>query len=242
MLTGSRGGIFQILMSGTFIYYFLWSEKNNWTKKINFKYLSYIFIGSILLICSFQSMLLLLGRYSSISNFWDYLALYICAEVKNLDIVISNGVMSYTDFWDWSTINNLLNKISLLFDFTIKRNYANSSTYIIYKGIDMGNVYTIYYSFVKDISFFGVFLFTSIMAILSQFFLKKALSSLNNKEGLRLSLVVYSYILTMLFFSFFGNWFYTNIFSTGFAWCLIIWFLISYLSEKKKFRFVFKLH
>lgn len=231
LLTGSRGGIVQVCVSGFFLFYLLWQEKNRWKKKISLKTYILIILIALLIVVSFKPALLLLGRTTSIDNFFDYVALYLSAEIKNLDIRVSEGVIGYKSFWEWGTLNSLISKVLNVFGIEGYKQYADTSTYITYKGMKMGNVYTIFYPFVSDLGYIGVVLFCGIMAFICQFFFKRATTDNSTRYRLHMSKLIYSYMLVQLFFSFFSNWFYNSIFSTGFVWCVIVWYFFRYLLE-----------
>lgn len=232
MLTGSRGGVLQVILTMVFLAYILYEEKNGWRFNIRIKTLIRIIILGILLLIVFQKSLSWIGRSTETKSFIDYIALYVSAEVKNIDIRIREGYMAFRPMSNWSTLNRSLSKIYSLFGMDIKR-YADSSTYITFKGIDLGNVYTIFYSFIRDLNYLGIFVFETIMAFISQLSLSKIFKQKSIRPSLHMAKMIYSYILTMLFYSFFSNWFFNNVISTGFVWCLITWFLFKLFLEKE---------
>lgn len=242
MLTGSRGGVFQIIISGFFLFGLFWGEKYNWKKSISIKtYIKFIIIA-VVLIMTFQVSLEWIGRSSTETNLNDYIAKYLSAELKNLDIKITGGSIGFRNITEWSTLNVALSKILSLFGISNTKHYADASTYIEYHGIDLGNVYTIYYPFIIDLSYFGLFFFEGIMSFVCQLSFYRAIHSKFNGYCLDLSKLIYVYILTMLFFSFFSNWFFNNIFSSGFIWCLITWFIFRYFLEISNIKMDFRIH
>lgn len=241
MLTGSRGGVFQIIISGFFLFYIIWGEKYNWKKNISIKtYIKFIIIA-VILIMTFQISLEWIGRSSTETNLNDYIAKYLSAEMKNLDIKISEGDIGFKNIAEWSTMNVGFSKIFSLFGKTNIRHYADASTYIEYRGIDLGNVYTIYCPFITDLGYFGLIFFEGIMAFVCQLIFCKATRRKDHKYCLDFNKLIYVYFLTMLVFSFFSNWFFDNVFSTGFIWCLITWALFREFLEKNRIKRRFKI-
>ena len=214
----------------------------NWKKNISTKTYIKISIIAIVLIMTFQVSLEWIGRSSTETNLNDYIAKYLSAELKNLDIKISEGNMGFKKITEWSTLNAAFSKILSLFGISNARHYADASTYIEYHGIDLGNVYTIYYPFIIDLSYFGLFFFEGIMSFVCQLSFCKATHNKFDTHCLDLSKLIYAYILTMLFFSFFSNWFFNNVFSSGFIWCIITWLLFRYFLETSKIKIGFKIH
>ena len=235
-MTGSRGGVVQMIMVGVILSYLFWGEKNHWKNKLRFRYVFYMTMICVLIVVSFKPLLDLLGRVTSITNFTDYLAHYVSAEIKNLDIIIVDGKMAFRDIFEWETLNRFLSGTFGRLGFDVTRQYSDDSTYMYYNGIDMGNVYTIYSSFIKDLHYFGLIFFSALMAFISQLSLKFALR--NNLNGtIELGKLIYAYILVKLFFSFFSNWFFDGIVSNGFLWTILFWWLIRIfveLSRRKK--------
>lgn len=233
LLTGSRGGAIQNIIFGIILFYILYNEKNEWRVHIPFKAILTTLVIGFLLVLTFQQSLQILGRSTSITNFYDYIAHYLCAEVKNLDIKITEGAPQFNGISEWNTLNRMLSSLSKTGLINVQRKYQDASQYVTYNGIAMGNVYTIYYDFIRDLSYLGLIVFTSIMAFISQLAYCFAIERKSKNFIIELSKMAYSYILIMLMFSFFGNWFYGKVVSTGFVWSLIIWTLTRLFMENK---------
>lgn len=234
MLTGSRGGVIQVIITGLFCYYMLWEEKNNWRKRISTKSFIKIISLAIMVLIFFSASLKWLGRSTSVTSTNDYIGIYLSAEIKNLDIKIRDGCIKYTSIENWKTLNKLFSKVSSIFGWNVEKYYADASTYIMYNKKSLGNVYTIYYAFISDLGFFGLVFFGAIMAFVSQFIFAMALKKDKSIYTLNTYKLINAYILTMIFFSFFSNWFFDFIFSTGFIWCLITWVGLKLLLEWNK--------
>ena len=133
---------------------------------------------------------------------------------------------------------------SRIFGLDIERNLGTSDTYMSVNGFGLGNVYTIYYSFISDLSYLGLFIFIPIMSLVSQIIYKSALkfNRFNgNKPGASIFLVLYGYMISKIIFSFFSNRFYENILSMGTIWCLLFWWIVKSCSEKNFVLFGYRI-
>lgn len=231
LLTGSRGGVIQNVLFLLFLYYILDGEKKKWKNVVSPKILMMALFFTMAGLFGFQKSLDLIGRATSTKDSGDYIALYLSAEMKNMDIMIRSGEMQIRDILEWGTLNSGLSGFLKLLGISLPRIVADASTYITYHGINLGNVYTIYYSFVHDLSYLGLIFFEMLMALISQISLASMMRSRMSYFVLDFSKLIYGYILVKISFSFFSNWFFDNILSTGFIWCLIFWFILRAFME-----------
>ena len=236
VLTGSRGGVVELLISGMVFVYFFRGDKKHWKNVIVMKSLiKGIIIGTIGIVL-FRFSVELLGRTGIAGEtISDYIARYLSASMKNLDTKIQNGAMGFQSIEQWKTTNSIMSTFSRIFGFNIERNIGASSTYMSVNGFGLGNVYTIYYPFINDLSYLGLFIFIPIMSLVSQVIYKSALkfNRFNgNKPGASITLVLYGYMISKIVFSFFSNRFYDNILSMGTIWCLLFWWIVKSCSEK----------
>lgn len=235
MLTGSRGGVLQNILFGIFLYYFMWSKTQGWKEISPRTMLKFIAIG-IVIILVFQTSLQWVGRTTVVENMSDYLAMYFSAEMKNLDIDIRHGLMSFREIPHFVTLRSLSNFIEKIIGVTISDGYKEINTYHYIKGYVLGNVSTVYSSFIADMHYLGLFVYEGIMAFVSQFVLIKALKSDNTCFTVDLGMMIYIYILCKLAFSFFSGWFFDNIFSGGFLWTIIIWYILRFFIENNNIK------
>lgn len=242
LLTGSRGGVIQILVAGVYTFFLLWGQKFEWKKTIKFRSFFKIVLIACIIILLFKPSLELIGRSTSANSVSDYIGLYISAEIKNLDTKIVQGAIGFQDISTWQTMNAMISKIFSIFGIEGTKMYADASTYMVYKGIQFGNVYTIFYPFITDMGYFGLLFFGGIMGFLCQLSYCKAIEHADGLYCLEMSKLIYSFLLAQLSFSFFSNWFFDVVLSSGFIWCLIVWIVFRIYLEndsllsKRKFR------
>lgn len=230
-ILGGRTGIFQYAVSFFVIYYFLSSKRKKFKNIIKGKH---ILLGCAILaiaIFTFQSFGNLLGREDS-RNAFDYMAIYLSGEIKNLDIFIRNGKFGV----DISKVQTLLGGVNFIGQtFHIDSIVHTSDIPFHYiNGYSLGNVYTTYYSYIYDLGFIGVPIFTSIMAIICQLTYQSVLETKCYKVNLRL--LLYSYFYFTIIFSFFHTKFYEMVVSVAFLKMIIYWIILLYFIFKVKVR------
>lgn len=235
-LTGSRGGVVELVIAAIVFWYLFQGEKKHWSRVIPFKSLFKIILIMVALLVVFRLSLEMLGRTATEGEaFSDYIARYLSAELKNIDTRIVQGKMGFTDILNSNTLSPLVSFFFKIFGFKYTGHLADESTYLSINGFGLGNVYTIYYSMIQDLHYLGLFVFLPIMAVICEWSFVFAIRAnrLKNKNiGLRMSVVIYGYIVSKLIFSFFSNRFYGNIISTGTIWCIAFWMIVKYASEK----------
>lgn len=177
----------------------------------------------MILLFSFSFVGELLGRnMMTFLGLRDYIAVYISAEIKNLDSFIGQGNFgsSLSNSQVFANLSKLLAFICM--DPSIEHSLTNPFQFI--NGFALGNVSTIFYAFVFDGGLIGLVIFTVIMGIVCQFFFYKALKS-DPSSQICLSIIFYSYVLFTVSFSFFSDKFYEMIFNPVFVWFSLILFL-----------------
>ena len=103
--------------------------------------------------------------------------------------------------------------------------------------IGIGNVYTIFFDFICDLGYPGVFVYTTIMAIITQVVFEICMLVLLNKNETKIVIIAYTYMFGGIIFAFFGNKFFPQIISMGFVKYLILWYLYNYFFCKLKIKY-----
>lgn len=231
VIFGSRTPLFSLLVAIVTQYLLLREKQTGKKRRLPFKYVMVCILGSIAALISFQNLGNLLGRNSTRSPM-DYLAMYLSAEIKNLDTFIKAGRFG-ADITENQTfavaINWLCGKI-----FPSDWSHELNLPFKYINGFSLGNVYTTYYSFLYDAGYVGVVIFVIFMAILSQkIYLKAIRSSKVKNDWIDLNVLAYSYMYYTILFSFFSNKFYEEIFSPRFLYYLVWWIALKFLCELK---------
>ncbi len=227
VITGSRTDAFQLFAAIVVVAYFIYAKRYGFKMKITLK-TGALFVGcSLLLVLSFQFVGNLLGRGSTI-NLFEYIGIYLSAPLKNLDIFIRAGKFG-APVSRWQTLIAVVNVIGnrfgmphLVHKFDLPFNTVN--------GHDLGNVATTFYAYLYDGGVLGVIIFITIMAVICQLIYRYAASD-KNKNGISISVIVYSYVFFTIAFSFFSNKFYEHIFSGYFVYLIVFWWLLKLYVE-----------
>ncbi|RDB57553.1 O-antigen polymerase [Senegalimassilia anaerobia] len=171
---------------------------------ISFKTFLVVLAVFVFVIATFQTMLGLMGR-SSGTNYWDYICMYIGAEIPNLDYYLT-GSHSPADIFGCMTLYTSINWIGahfgipdLVYQLDLPFRYMNS--------IIMGNVYTTFYAFVYDFGWWGIPALTAIMAFVSQWVYEHAIRFDAGRHSC-IWVILYALAANTLIMSFFSNKFF----------------------------------
>ncbi len=235
-LTGSRGSIIMMIISSGVFFIILKNRQSRNKFELNYKTMALIAIIGIIMLTSFVPLAKALGRNINIKT-TDYLAIYIGAEVKNLDIflqkkdkIIKNNILGSQTFY--SAIQTIGSKTKLIRNY---KPYKLDLPFNKINGYNLGNVYTTFYPFIYDFGYLGLILLTLIMAIISQYIYEKVRLFKNNNQP-SLYVLVYGTIFSCLLFSFFSNKFYENVISMYFVKTLIVWYICNYFYCKLEIK------
>ncbi len=230
MSLGARGDAIQILVAASIQYLIIYTIKTG-GKPIKLSSFLKIFALIAAIVLSFAKIGELMGRNMSFLG-KDYIAVYLSAELKNLDTFVrgENFGAPFSDFQTMASISKFLATISG--NPSIEHKLTNPFRYI--NGYALGNVSTTFYGFLYDMGVFGVFFFTTIMAIICHRFYYKAINARPQNE-ISISIIIYSYIWYTVIFSFFSDKFYEMIFNTAF-----LWFVVGVVIVKAWFQLSFK--
>ena len=237
MITGSRGGVVELIVASVYFWYLFRGEAKKWENVVTLRTVLIGIAFAMLGLVLFRFSLDLLGRTATAGEMLgDYVARYLSAPMKNIDIKISSGVSGFRDVTEWETINSALSFFSRVFGFKYSKVLGDASTYMSVNGFGLGNVYTIYYPMIQDLDIWGPVLFIIPIAVICQcVFLRALKPSITHNKHIQLNMfiVVYGYILSKLIFSFFSNRFYSSILSTGMVWCLICLWIVKIGAESR---------
>ena len=169
MLLGSRGGTIMLLIAALVYVYSLYMKKNEWHTRGNAKVIVIAVAIFIVVAFSFQSLASLLGRNVSQFSGMDYMAIYLGAEVKNLDTYLQTIIFPiHRGIIGGQTFINLNSTFSKIFGLSNLK-YSLNLPFLSVNGYSLGNVYTSYYSYINDLGYFGVSILVGLMSVISQF-------------------------------------------------------------------------
>lgn len=224
---GLNGGRFPLV--GFFIAliaqgYFIWGKASNWNKKLKPKAIFKILLVFILMICLFQAFGNLLGRENT-ENFSTYLARYLSSHLKNLDTYIREGNFG-CNIENWQTLIMIVNYLGRKLNIPAWIHMYDQPFRFI-NGESLGNTYTVFYWFLHDGGYIGVIVFLFIEALISQCLYQKAAYG-REKSEISISIILYSYAVYTLVFSFFCERFFKEFINMGMVQRIVCWLLLRY--------------
>ena len=237
VVLGSRGEAIQLIVAAFVIFVFLQKKYNGW--KSNIKFRQIVIVGIIIfgVMYGFKASGDLLGR-SSVSNYHtsavDELAKYLGAEIKNLDTYLENPFNSIPDaIPGGQTFGFSLGWLSNLFGINWK--ISSELPFQRVNGISLGNVYTVFYAYIYDFGYIGLVVLTLLMSFFCQLIYEHLIVE-RKKTKINFRIIVNSYVLFLVAFSFFGERFFTYVINISMIKYLLIWKLMIEFCVGKKFR------
>lgn len=227
LLLGQRFGVYSLIVAALVQWYFIRGRAYGWKKILSAKTLVKILIMVFLGIFAFVQLGSFIGKGGNISSS-DYIALYLSAQLKNLDIYIRNGNFG-SGVENWQTLYGWVNFFADVFGISSWKHFYDQPFYY-YNGYALGNVATVFYWFLHDGGYFGVFVFTSIMAVISQMLFRHASANSRN-DTIDMSVVIYSYLFYGIVFSFYSNRFFAALNPDFFKFLLSLYVLKWYFLQ-----------
>lgn len=243
LLLGARGGAISYLVVGVLLFFIFRVYKS----KINYSLLVRVILVLIVGMILFQNFGRVLGRKLNYSNL-DYIALYLCAPIKNLDSVFEENKfglvtgMSDQGLATNQTFRMIINYIAISHNkMDLYQNPYAAFPYRYVNGYLLGNCYTAYYYFLYDGGWLALIFEVMLMAIVSQLLYQNVERQLSCKScEIKISVIVYFIIYYCLLFSFFAAMFYVNIFHISFFRELIIFMLLKIFFYRNLFKIKMK--
>ena len=229
-ILGARGGMFNFIVA-FFGAYFLLGNKYN-RINISFKLLVRILIIGIAIIALLPILGNALGRSSIKGAAYDT-AMYFSGSLINLDTFVRTT--TNIKFPHISVFYGLLTDLSGIIskEFITSQKIPTRWNYI--NGNSLGNVYTAFSSYWYDMGWFGVILYSMLSAIIMHSIAKTAQRKTYRKNQLSISMILYSYFIPCILFSFFANRFYAQLFSLFFLKLIVAIFAVKIFIERFSF-------
>lgn len=230
--SGNRGPFVTLFIMTIIQAYFIYGKSKGWRFHIKFKTLFLVAGLGVLVLCALYWTLSWFGRTSS-QSLVDYLGVYLSAPLKNFDTFVREGKFG-TDWVYSETFRNIINSIGrILGNSEWQRNLELPFRNI--NGYALGNVYTVFYCYLHDFGYVGLFGLTALMAIISQaVYLKLAYGK--KQKNISIKLIVYSYMYQGILLSFFSDRFYFSICTMNMIKYLVSWWLLRIILTKIKLK------
>lgn len=215
ILNGSRSPIFRIVTMMLITFYVLYNKQNN-VRRGNIKFLLKSLLIVIFSGTFFIALLSLMGRENDLDMF-HYIFIYVGAPLVNLDNYLAfrpDG--SYATIFGEQTFRGLYAYIakiisdeSLIFPTIDQFKFSNN-------GLEIGNVYTTFYSFIYDFEYVGFIPLILIIALYYVFTYQRLKTRAIKTNKVHFSLFIYAYLFNDLIMLAFSNRFYTTVLDIGF--------------------------
>lgn len=215
ILNGSRSPIFRIVTMMLITFYVLYNKQNN-VRRGNIKFLLKSLLIVIFSGTFFIAPLSLMGRENDLDMF-HYIFIYVGAPLVNLDNYLAfrpDG--SYATIFGEQTFRGLYAYIakiisdeSLIFPTIDQFTFSNN-------GLEIGNVYTTFYSFIYDFEYVGFIPLILIIALYYVFTYQRLKTRAIKTNKVHFSLFIYAYLFNDLIMLAFSNRFYTTVLDIGF--------------------------
>lgn len=215
ILNGSRSTIFRIVTMMLITFYVLYNKQNN-VRRGNIKFLLKSLLIVIFSGTFFIALLSLMGRENDLDMF-HYIFIYVGAPLVNLDNYLAfrpDG--SYATIFGEQTFRGLYAYIakiisdeSLIFPTIDQFTFSNN-------GLEIGNVYTTFYSFIYDFEYVGFIPLILIIALYYVFTYQRLKTRAIKTNKVHFSLFIYAYLFNDLIMLAFSNRFYTTVLDIGF--------------------------
>lgn len=230
LLTGSRGYAVYGLVAFVSYYYFFTKQKSNWEERSDFKYIMLALFGIVVVASIAQWSAAVLGRNVDSFDPFEYISVYVGAEIKNLDVFIQNSAFPIkTGIWGKETFQSLVQPLGKLFGWGIP-SYKLDLPFQSVNGHTLGNVYTTFYPWLYDFGYMGVGLMVALMATLTQSLYSVCRNA--SIKGTSLSIMVYGYFSSFIALAFFSNKFFENI-NVDLLFYVFFWIILKYLFFNK---------
>lgn len=220
VINGSRSPILRII---TFIfcllYVFYMRQGKTW--RLNVRLIGIMVVSATVMCFLMIALLFIMGRGEKGFNIFGYIFTYFGAPVVNLDTFLKSnhitflhgvsdiplfaphvirGLYAYID----KLCSTNLFPIAEIDFFTFSRN-----------GIEIGNVYTMFYKIIYDFGFSGVFWVTGLMALYYSLTYMRIRTKINH-HPIDFRLFIYAYLFNDLIMSAFSNRYYETVFEAPF--------------------------
>lgn len=222
MLRGDRFPTIALLVATLVQAYFIFGRARNWENVLNYKFILRCILLAVVAISVFPIFGEFLGRNNNLS-LGNYMAVYLSAQLKNLDIYIRRGTFG-CDISNWQTLYSLINFIGRRFGIS-QWIYDFDQPFISLNGYNLGNVYTAFYWYLHDGGYVGVIIFIILFAVTSYFFFQRAAFG-RQKQEINLNVILYSYLYYGIVFSFFSNRYFSALVSFDLVKMVLSWVLL----------------
>lgn len=234
ILVSSRLSIITIVIAGFIMSVIIWNYKHNWTKKISYKTIFYIFCVGIVGLILFYFTGTLIGRNIK-TNFFDYITMYCGGSIQLFDMYLKNpiaksAIFGYETFFGFVVnLNDYFNvNVGVIPTGHLEWRYSN--------GYNVGNVYTAFRRWYQDFGYLGIFVLQFIFACFYNLIYYKFHNLNYDKDKTKILIIYYSYFCYSLFTHCIDSTFYSFTFRLSFITQFIVFMMVYFFEFKIKLK------
>ena len=234
LLTGARAGLICLVISLTAMSLILFDqEKKVISKKAKMTICFFCVFGLIGLLICFKPIVQAMGRNTGDVDSFEYVSTYLGGSIMNLDMYLSdteaNPIEARPEKWGEQTFAVLYESFAHWSGNDAVKKWNEWQPFQEANGHDLGNVYTVFYTFIFDWGIAGSFIAIGVVSFVSTVLYCSATSDgASMGSFISLPIVVYSFVSYGLVFCFFHNFIVTTTVSSGFIRYLIVWAFVVY--------------
>lgn len=220
LMNGSRSPLLRVITFAAFVY-LMFLLRDGKLQKFNLKIFVKLAGIAVLLCMAMIALLFVMGRGSAEMDYFGYIFTYAGAPIVNLNNFLRNNTIglfhgvSSEGLFGAHTFRGLYRYMAKIFRFSVDIPDINYFTFSD-NGIEIGNVYTMFYSLLYDFGYFGTIVFTTIMGSYYVFEYQFIKVKPMSHHIVDLRLLLYAYLFNDLIMSTFSNRFYETIFDAPF--------------------------
>ena len=239
IMTGSRNPILQILIAAITIFFLLHNKYYSKSRRFELKSAIKIFVIGCVILFLFSSMRGIVGRTSDLDA-WDYIAKYVGAPIKLLDMYITYDGGNTSMIWGQETFVNVWKFIghrignSYLADLVMNKEWRSIN------GFSLGNVYTAFREYYADFGTIGVIVLTAIHSfVFNNAYIRICREKHKiNAERVDFSILLYAYLAQSLFYFSIDDRFYQAFLSYSTIQTILIMFVLIKIMPRLKFNVI----
>lgn len=244
MLNGSRSPVLRMITFSIVIWYVTGRRLGRHSKKGSWRTLFRLVLLAAAAGILMVAMLFVMGRASKMANLGTYIFTYLGAPVVNLDTFLKNTPQldlfhgaDPTALWGSQTFKSLYAYLGKYIGNPAFSGIANIDTFVFSdNGVEIGNVYTMFYKYIYDFGFFGVVPLTAVMAFYYTVSYEKITHGDMPQRAVSLTAFYYAYLFNDLVMSAFSCRFYEIIFDAPFIKMLVLAWIFDALFVERRIR------
>ncbi|MDO4797483.1 MAG: O-antigen polymerase [Coriobacteriales bacterium] len=234
LFSGERNGLIMRFLAFAFLYLnFLYRRYRTNKKNPTARICAVIAIAVAVGLLAFRPMLSLVGRsFDERRSLSDYVSTYLGAPIKNLDMYLNDElpapITSTPTRWGDQTLAMAYASLDHWAGHDAQKKWDEWQPFQTINGRKLGNVYTIYYTFVFDWGYVGGFVATAVLAALCELcFLFSNTQRILWNGSVKTSMLIYSILGYGLCFCFFLNFVVKVVVNSGFPRMVAVWLVSS---------------